>query len=426
MSNYKFETLQLHAGQVSDPATGCMTVPIYQTSAYAFDSCEHSASLFELSQPGFIYTRLNNPTTQVLEERIAALEGGVGALAVSSGQAAVFYSVLNIAKCGDNIISATAVYGGSYNLFSNTLPNYGITTKFVNQRNIDEFDSAVDQNTKAIYIEAMANPNNDIVDIEAIANVAKKHKIPLIVDNTFPTPYLMRPFEFGANIVIHSATKFIGGHATTMGGLIVDGGNFDWKASGKFDCLTKPDPCYHGIVYTDLGAAAYITKARVVLLRDTGACLSPFNSFLLLQGLETLSLRVERHNENAQRVVKYLEKCPHVQKVNHPSLPRSPYYELAKKYFPKYQGSIFTVELEGGFEKTKQFINSLKLISLVANVADAKSLAIHPASTTHSQLTKQELEACEIYENTIRLSIGIEHADDIIEDLDTTFKKVYG
>jgi len=425
MKDYRFETLQLHAGQESDPVTGCMTVPIYQTSAYKFQNCDHAREVFELSAPGNIYGRLTNSTTAVLEERVAALEGGTGALALASGQAAVFYSIMNIAKCGDNIVSAATIYGGSYNLFSNTLPNYGITSKFVNADIPTEFDRAVDQNTKAIFIEVMANPNNNIIDIEAVASIAKKHKIPLIVDNTFPTPYLMKPKDYGANIVVHSATKFIGGHANSLGGIVVDCGNFDWDASGRFDCMTKPDPSYHGMVYSKADAAPFTLKMRAVLLRDTGACISPFNSFLLLQGIETLSLRVERHNENANKIAQYLSKCPHVERVNHPSLKESPYYELGQKYFKEYKGSIFTMELEGGFEKTKQFADSLELFSLVANVADAKSLVIHPASTTHSQMTEQELKAGGIYSNTIRLSVGIENVLDLIADLENAFKKAY-
>ena len=423
MPDYRFETLQVHAGQEPDPVTGSRAVPIYQTTSYVFDDCEHGRALFELSKPGNIYTRIMNPTTDVFEKRVAALEGGVGALAVASGMAAMTLILMNLCRTGDNIVSANTVYGGTYNLLANTMPNYGISAKFVNPDDVSAFDKAVDKNTKAIFVETLGNPSAGIVDFDAVAAVAQKHKIPLIVDNTFATPYIFRPFEHGANIVFHSATKFMGGHGTSVGGIVVDGGNFDWT-SGKFPGFTTPDPGYHGLVYSETGNAAFITKARVTLLRDTGACISPFNSFMLLQGLESLSLRVERHNENAKKVAEYLNGSPYAEWVAYPALEDNIYHTLCQKYLNGNAGSIFTFGIKGGFEEAKKFIDNLELFSLLANVADAKSLAIHPASTTHAQMTKEELEAGGIFENTIRLSIGIEHADDIIADLDRTFKKV--
>lgn len=418
-----FETLQLHAGQFeADSATGARAVPIYQTTSYVFENSAQAQRRFDLSEGGNIYTRIMNPTTDVLEQRIATLEGGVGALAVASGAAAVTYAIQNIAHAGDHIVSAKTVYGGTYNLFANTLPNFGIDTTFVDSDNLHGFDDAILPNTKAIFIESLGNPNSNIVDIKAVAAIAHKHNIPLIVDNTFATPYLLRPFEHGADIVVHSATKFIGGHGTSIGGIIVDSGKFDWESSGKFACLTAPDPSYHGISYTKaLGAAAYISKARVTLLRDMGASLSPFNSFLFLQGLETLSLRVQRHIENALKIVEYLNDHAMVECVNHPSLPDSKYHHLYKQYFTQGAGSIFTFEIQGGADGAKTFIDNLQLFSLLANVADSKSLVIHPASTTHSQMTEMELRESGIKPNTIRLSIGTEHIDDLIYDLDQAF-----
>ena len=424
---FKFETLQLHVGQEqADPTTDARAVPIYQTSSYVFRNCDHAAARFGLSDAGNIYGRLTNPTEDVFEKRIAALEGGVAALAVASGAAAVTYTILNLAQNGDNIVSAKNIYGGSFNLFEHTLPQYGIDTNFVDIFNEEEVESAINEKTKALYIETLGNPNSDVVDIESVAKIAHKHKIPLVVDNTFATPYLVRPIEYGADIVVHSATKFIGGHGTSIGGVIVDGGNFDWEASGKFDSLTKPNPSYHGISFTQAcGAAAFVTKVRAILLRDTGATVSPFNAFLFLQGLETLSLRVERHSYNALKVVEYLNNHPQVESVSHPSVSTDPkQQELYKKYFPNGGGSIFTFDIKGDAQKAKDFIDNLELFSLLANVADVKSLVIHPATTTHSQCTEEELLDQGIRPNTIRLSIGCENIDDIIQDLDEAFKAV--
>lgn len=425
--NFKFETLQLHVGQEqADPTTDARAVPIYQTSSYVFRNCDHAAARFGLSDAGNIYGRLTNPTEDVFEKRIAALEGGVAALAVASGAAAVTYTILNLAQNGDNIVSAKNIYGGSFNLFEHTLPQYGIDTNFVDIFNEEQVESAINEKTKALYIETLGNPNSDVVDIESVAKIAHKHKIPLVVDNTFATPYLVRPIEYGADIVVHSATKFIGGHGTSIGGVIVDGGNFDWEASGKFDSLTKPNPSYHGISFTQAcGTAAFVTKVRAILLRDTGATFSPFNAFLFLQGLETLSLRVERHSYNALKVVEYLNNHPQVESVSHPSVSTDPkQQELYKKYFPNGGGSIFTFDIKGDAQKAKDFIDNLELFSLLANVADVKSLVIHPATTTHSQCTEEELLDQGIRPNTIRLSIGCENIDDIIQDLDEAFKAI--
>ena len=425
--NFKFETLQLHVGQEqADPTTDARAVPIYQTSSYVFRNCDHAAARFGLSDAGNIYGRLTNPTEDVFEKRIAALEGGVAALAVASGAAAVTYTILNLAQNGDNIVSAKNIYGGSFNLFEHTLPQYGIQTTFVDIFNEEEVESAINEKTKALYIETLGNPNSDVVDVESVAKIAHKHKIPLVVDNTFATPYLVRPIEYGADIVVHSATKFIGGHGTSIGGVIVDGGKFDWEASGKFDSLTKPNPSYHGISFTKAcGPAAFVTKVRAILLRDTGATVSPFNAFLFLQGLETLSLRVERHTYNALKVVEYLNNHTQVESVSHPSVSTDPkQQELYKKYFPNGGGSIFTFDIKGDAQKAKDFIDNLELFSLLANVADVKSLVIHPATTTHSQCTEEELLDQGIRPNTIRLSIGCENVDDIIQDLDEAFKTV--
>lgn len=425
--NFKFETLQLHVGQEqADPTTDARAVPIYQTSSYVFRNCDHAAARFGLSDAGNIYGRLMNPTEDVFEKRIAALEGGVAALAVASGAVAVTYTILNLAQNGDNIVSAKNIYGGSFNLFEHTLPQYGIDTNFVDIFNEEQVESAINEKTKALYIETLGNPNSDVVDIESVAKIAHKHKIPLVVDNTFATPYLVRPIEYGADIVVHSATKFIGGHGTSIGGVIVDGGNFDWEASGKFDSLTKPNPSYHGISFTQAcGAASFVTKVRAILLRDTGATISPFNAFLFLQGLETLSLRVERHSYNALKVVEYLNNHPQVESVSHPSVSTDPkQQELYKKYFPNGGGSIFTFDVKGDAQKAKDFIDNLELFSLLANVADVKSLVIHPATTTHSQCTEEELLDQGIRPNTIRLSIGCENIDDIIQDLDEAFKAI--
>lgn len=425
--NFKFETLQLHVGQEqADPTTDARAVPIYQTSSYVFRNCDHAAARFGLSDAGNIYGRLTNPTEDVFEKRIAALEGGVAALAVASGAAAVTYTILNLAQNGDNIVSAKNIYGGSFNLFEHTLPQYGIQTTFVDIFNEKEVENAINEKTKALYIETLGNPNSDVVDIESVARIAHRHKIPLVVDNTFATPYLVRPIEYGADIVVHSATKFIGGHGTSIGGVIVDGGKFDWEASGKFDSLTKPNPSYHGISFTNAcGPAAFVTKVRAILLRDTGATVSPFNAFLFLQGLETLSLRVERHTYNALKVVEYLNNHPQVESVSHPSVSTDPkQQELYKKYFPNGGGSIFTFDIKGDAQKAKDFIDNLELFSLLANVADVKSLVIHPATTTHSQCTEEELLDQGIRPNTIRLSIGCENIDDIIQDLDEAFKAV--
>lgn len=425
--NFKFETLQLHVGQEeADSVTDARAVPIYQTSSYVFHNSEHAAARFGLTDAGNIYGRLTNPTQDVFERRIAALEGGVAALAVASGAAAVTYSIENIAKNGDHIVAAKNIYGGTYNLLEHTLPEYGIETTFVDPFDYEAFDKSIKENTKLVFIETLGNPNSDVVDVEKIAEIAHAHKIPLIVDNTFATPYLVRPIEYGADVVVHSATKFIGGHGTTIGGVIIDSGAFDWEASGKFSTLTEPNPSYHGICFTKAaGAAAYITKIRAILLRDTGATISPIHSFIFLQGLETLSLRVERHVENALKVVDYLKNHPQVETVHHPSISEDPEQRaLYKKYFPNGGGSIFTFEIKGDAKKAKDFIDQLELFSLLANVADVKSLVIHPASTTHSQMTEEELLGSGILPNTIRLSIGTEHAEDIIEDLEEAFKAV--
>lgn len=423
----KFETLQLHAGQENpDPVTDARAVPIYATSSYVFHDCEHAAARFNLSDAGNIYGRLTNPTQEVFEQRIAALEGGVAALAVASGAAAISYTIQNLAQAGDHIVAAKNIYGGTYNLLAHTLPDYGIATTFVDPFDEEEVKGAVRENTKAVYIETLGNPNSDVVDIEKLAGIAHENKIPLVIDNTFATPYLVRPIEHGADIVVHSATKFIGGHGTAIGGVIVDSGRFDWEASGKFASLTEPNPSYHGISFTKaVGAAAFVTKIRAILLRDTGATLSPFHAFLFLQGLETLSLRVERHAENALKVVQYLADHPQVEKVNHPSVSTDPEQTaLYQKYFPHGGGSIFTFDIKGDAGKAKEFIDNLELFSLLANVADVKSLVIHPASTTHSQLTEEELLEQGIKPNTIRLSIGTENIDDIIEDLQEAFEAV--
>ena len=425
--NYRFETLQLHVGQEqADPVTDARAVPIYQTSSYVFHNSQHAADRFGLKDAGNIYGRLTNPTEDVFEKRIAALEGGVAALAVASGAAAITYTIENLAQNGDHIVAAKNIYGGSFNLLAHTLPQYGITTTFVNPFDYEEVESAIKENTKAVFIETLGNPNSDVVDIEKIAAIAHAHKIPLVVDNTFATPYLVRPIEYGADIVVHSATKFIGGHGTTIGGVIIDSGKFDWEASGKFASLTEPNPSYHGISFTKaVGAAAFVTKIRAILLRDTGATLSPFHAFIFLQGLETLSLRVERHVENALKVVEYLNNHPQVENVNHPSVSDDPEQkELYKKYFPNGGGSIFTFEIKGDAKKAQEFIDHLELFSLLANVADVKSLVIHPATTTHSQCTDEELLDQGIKPNTIRLSIGTENINDIIEDLDAAFAAV--
>ena len=425
--NYKFETLQLHVGQEQpDPVTDARAVPIYQTSSYVFRNCDHAAARFGLADAGNIYGRLTNPTEDVFEQRIAALEGGVAALAVASGAAAITYAIENITKAGDHVVAAKNIYGGTYNFLEHTLPDYGIETTFVDIFNEDEVRAAIQDNTKLLFIETLGNPNSDVVDIEKAAAIAHEHNIPLIVDNTFATPYLVRPIEYGADIVVHSATKFIGGHGTTIGGVIIDGGKFDWEASGKFPSLVEPNPSYHGVSFTkDVGAAAFVTKIRALLLRDTGATLSPVHAFIFLQGLETLSLRVERHVQNALKVVEYLKNPPAVEKVNHPSVSDDPeQQELYKKYFPNGGGSIFTFEIKGDAQKAKDFIDHLELFSLLANVADVKSLVIHPASTTHSQMTEEELLGSGIKPNTIRLSIGTENIDDIIEDLEEAFKAV--
>ncbi len=419
-----FDTLQVHAGQKPDPATGSRAVPIYQTTSYVFRDTEHGANLFALKELGNIYTRIMNPTNDVFEQRMAALEGGVAALAVASGSAAITYSILNIAGAGDEIVSASTLYGGTYNLLSVTLPRLGIKTVFVDPDDPDNFRKAINENTKALYIETVGNPRINIIDIEAVAKIAHENNIPLIVDNTFGTPYLIRPIEFGADVVVHSATKFIGGHGTSIGGVIVDSGKFDWTAGGKFPGLTKPDPSYHGVVYArDVGAAAYVTKIRVQLLRDTGAAISPFNSFLLLQGLETLSLRVAKHVENAKTIAKYLSSHPQVAWVNYPGLENNKYYKLAEKYMPKGPGSIFTFGIKGGLNAAVKFIDSLEIFSLLANVADAKSLVIHPASTTHAQLSPEDQKAAGVTPDQIRLSIGIEDADDLIYDLEQALAK---
>ena len=421
--NWGFETKQLHIGQENpDPATGARAVPIYQTTSYVFNNSAHAAARFGLSDAGNIYGRLTNSTQDVFEQRIAALEGGVAALAVSSGAAAITYTIENLAEGGGHIVAQKTIYGGSYNLLAHTLPKYGINTTFVNIHDLEEVKSAILPDTKAIFIEALGNPNSDIPNVEALAEIAHAVGIPLVIDSTFATPYLFRPIEHGADIVVHSATKFIGGHGTTLGGVIVDSGKFDWAASGKFSSLTDPNPSYHGISFTEaVGAAAFVTKIRAILLRDTGATISPFNAFLLLQGLETLSLRVERHAENTKKVLEFLSSHPDVEKVNHPALPEHPDHELYKKYYPNGGGSIFTFEIKGGAKEAQDFIDRLQIFSLLANVADVKSLVIHPASTTHSQLSAEELEDQGIRPNTIRLSIGTETARDIIADLEQAF-----
>ena len=421
-----FETLQLHVGQEQpDPASDARAVPIYLTSSYVFRNSAHAAARFNLSDPGNIYSRLTNSTQDVLEKRIAALEGGVGALAVASGAAAITYSILNIARAGDHIVSSKYIYGGSYDLLQHTLVPYGITTTFVDPSDLSNFEKAIRPETKALFIESFGNPNCNLIDVAAVAKIAHAHGIPLIIDNTFATPFLLRPIEYGADVVVHSATKFIGGHGTTIGGVIVDSGKFDWKASGKFPQFTEPDYSYHGIVFADaVGPAAYITRARAILLRDTGATLSPVSAFIFLQGLETLSLRVERHVSNALKVVEFLSKHPKVERVNHPALPSHPDHALYERYFPNGGGSIFTFEVKGGQEEAFRFIDALEIFSLLANVADVKSLVIHPATTTHSQLTAAELADQDIHPNTIRLSIGTEHIDDLIADLDQAFAKI--
>ena len=426
MSNYKFETLQLHVGQENpDPATDARAVPIYATTSYVFKNSAHAAARFGLADAGNIYGRLTNSTQDVFEKRIASLEGGVAALALASGAAAITYTLQALAQNGGHIVAQKTIYGGSYNLLAHTLPNFGITATFVNIHNIKEVEAAIKDNTRAIYIETLGNPNSDIPDIDALAEIAHKHDLPLVVDNTFGTPYLIRPIEHGADIVVHSATKFIGGHGTTLGGVIVDSGKFDWEASGNYPAISSPNPSYHGVSFTKaVGAAAFVTYVRAILLRDTGATISPFAAFLLLQGVETLSLRLERHAENTKKVVEFLKNHPQVEKVNHPSLPEHPDNTLYQKYFPNGGGSIFTFEVKGGQEEAHKFIDNLKIFSLLANVADAKSLVIHPATTTHSQLTEEELADQGIKPNTIRLSIGTEHIDDIIADLQNGFKVI--
>ena len=424
--NYKFETLQLHVGQEKpDPATDSRAVPIYATTSYVFHDSAHAAARFGLADAGNIYGRLTNSTQDVFEKRIAALEGGVAALAVASGAAAITYTLQALAQAGDHIVAQKTIYGGTYNLLAHTLSQFGVSTSFVNAHNLDELESAIKPETKAVYIETLGNPNSDIPDIDKIAEIAHKHGLPLVVDNTFGTPYFIRPIEHGADIVVHSATKFIGGHGTTLGGVIVDSGKFDWKKSGKYAPIAEPNPSYHGISFADaVGPAAFVTYIRAILLRDEGATISPFAAFLLLQGTETLSLRLERHAENTKKVVEYLSKHPLVEKVNHPSLPDHPDHELYEKYFPNGGASIFTFEIKGGQKEAHKFIDNLEIFSLLANVADVKSLVIHPATTTHSQLTEQELEDQGIKQNTIRLSIGTEHIDDIIADLENAFKAI--
>lgn len=417
--NWRFETLQIHAGQEqADPATGARAVPIYQTTSYVFENASQAAGRFELKESGYMYTRLSNPTTDVFEQRVAALEGGAGALATASGAAAITYAVQNIAGVGDHVVSSSALYGGTYNLFAHTFRQFGIETTFVSPMAPEGFEKAIRSNTKAIYVESLGNPHADIVDIEALAKLAHRHGIPLLVDNTFATPYLLRPIEYGADIVIHSATKFLGGHGTSLGGVVVDSGRFNWKASGRFPGLTDPDDSYHGLRFSEAGGAiAYLLKMRATLLRDTGAVLSPFNAFLLLQGLETLSLRVERHVENTMKVLEFLSGHPAVEKIHHPAQQDSPYHDLYERYYPQGAGSIFSVEIKGGAPKAQAFVERLKLFYMLANVADVKSLVIHPASTTHSQMGEEELLACGITQGTVRLSIGTEHAVDILDDL---------
>lgn len=426
MSKYRFETLQLHVGQEKpDGETGARAVPIYQTASYVFNNSEHAAQRFGLSDPGNIYGRLTNSTQDVLEKRVAALEGGVAALALASGAAAINYTIQALAADGGHIVAQKTIYGGSYNLLEHTLTHYGIRTTFVNAHDLAEVENAIEEDTRAIYLETLGNPNSDIPDIEEIAKIAHKHGLPLVIDNTFGTPYLIRPIEYGADIVVHSATKFLGGHGTTLGGVIVDSGNFDWSASGKYPLIAEPNPSYHGVSFVKAaGAAAFVTYIRAILLRDTGATISPFNAFLLLQGIETLSLRIDRHVENTKKVVEYLSNHPLVEKVNHPSLKDHPDHKLYEKYFPNGGGSIFTFEIKGGVKEAHKFIDNLEIFSLLANVADVKSLVIHPATTTHSQLSEEELLDQGIKPNTIRLSIGTEHIDDIIEDLEQAFNKL--
>ena len=426
MSEYRFETLQLHVGQEqADPASDARAVPIYATTSYVFHNAQHAADRFGLADAGNIYGRLTNSTQGVFEDRIAALEGGVAGLALASGAAAITYTIQALAKAGEHVVAQKTIYGGSANLLAHTLPLYGIDTTFVNIHDLDEVKAAIQPNTKAIYIETLGNPNSDIPDIDALAEIAHQNGLPLVIDNTFGTPYLIRPIEHGADIVVHSATKFIGGHGTTLGGVIVDGGTFDWAASGRYPWISEPNPSYHGVKFTDAaGKAAFAVYIRAILLRDTGSCISPFAAFLLLQGTETLSLRLERHAENTAKVIKYLKKHPLVEKVYHPSLHDHPDHKLYKKYFPNGGGSIFTFDIKGGKEEAFRFIDGLKIFSLLANVADVKSLVIHPATTTHSQLTDEELEAAGIHQNTIRLSIGTEHIDDIIADLENGFAAV--
>ena len=426
MSNYKFETLQLHVGQEqADPATDSRAVPIYQTTSYVFRNCAHAAARFGLTDAGNIYGRLTNSTQDVLEKRLAALEGGVAALATASGAAAISYTIQALAQAGDHIVAQKTIYGGSYNLLAHTLPQFGVSTTFVNSHDLTEVENAIQDNTKAIYLETLGNPNSDIPDIDAIAAIAHRHGLPLVIDNTFGTPYLVRPIEHGADIVLHSATKFIGGHGTTLGGIIVVSGKFDWKANGKYAPIANPNPSYHGVSFVDaVGPAAFVTYIRAILLRDTGAAISPFNAFLLLQGVETLSLRLNRHTENTKKVVEFLANHPKVEHVNHPSLPEHPDHALYEKYFANGGGSIFTFEIKGGQEEAHKFIDSLEIFSLLANVADVKSLVIHPATTTHSQLSAEELLDQGIKPNTIRLSIGTEHIDDIIADLEKGFAAV--
>lgn len=426
MSEYKFETLQLHVGQEqADPASDARAVPIYATTSYVFHNSQHAADRFGLADPGNIYGRLTNSTQGVFEDRIAALEGGVAGLAVASGAAAITYTLQALAKQGEHIVAQKTIYGGTSNLLAHTLPLYGISASFVDAHDLNEVENAIRPNTKAIYIETLGNPNSDIPDIDAIAEIAHRHGLPLVIDNTFGTPYLIRPIEHGADVVVHSATKFIGGHGTTLGGVVVDGGTFDWAASGKYPWISEPNPSYHGVKFTEAaGKAAFVTYIRAILLRDEGACISPFAAFLLLQGTETLSLRLERHAENTKKVVDYLVNHPLVEKVNHPSLPDHPDHALYEKYFPNGDASIFTFQIKGGREEAFKFIDNLKIFSLLANVADVKSLVIHPASTTHSQLTDEELADVGIYQNTIRLSIGTEHIDDILADLEAGFAAV--
>lgn len=426
MGKYRFETLQLHVGQEeADPASDARAVPIYQTTSYVFHNSKHASDRFGLLDAGNIYGRLTNSTQDVLEKRLAALEGGAAALALASGAAAITYVVQALAANGGHIVAQKTIYGGSYNLLAHTLPQYGIRATFVDAHDLNEVEAAIEEDTRAIYLETLGNPNSDIPDIDAISKIAHEHGLPVVVDNTFGTPYLIRPIEHGADIVVHSATKFIGGHGTTLGGIIVDGGTFDWKTSGKYPAIAEPNPSYHGVSFVDAaGPAAFVTYIRAILLRDTGACISPFNAFLLLQGVETLSLRLDRHAENTKKVVEYLAAHPLVEKVNHPSLPDHPDHELYERYFPAGGASIFTFEIKGGKEEAWKFIDSLEIFSLLANVADVKSLVIHPASTTHSQLNDEELEDQGIRQNTIRLSIGTEHIDDIIEDLEKGFQAI--